>query len=288
MDNVFSTYHPAVAFIFLACAIVFSMAAMHPVYVAISFAGAFITSCVTRGFKHTARSLVWIVPMWLVVTIANPLFSAMGSTEVLRFGLFAIYAESLLYGACAGGMLASVFLWFSSYSACMNSDNSLALFGNIAPVVTLMITQVMRLVPQFVARGRSVALVQDAVSAAAPRTKKQKRDGRFRIVSILMGWGMEDGIERSSAMRARGYDCGARRTTYKRYRFASADVAVVAVVATFALVNAALVYIACSQYQFYPTASVLVAWWGYIPYALMMLVPVALYVKEWWLWRSLK
>lgn len=288
MDNVFSTYHPAVAFVFLACAIVFSMAAMHPVYVAISFAGAFITSCVTRGFKHTARSLVWIVPMWLIVTIANPLFSAMGSTEVLRFGLFAIYAESLLYGACAGGMLASVFLWFSSYSACMNSDNSLALFGNIAPVVTLMITQVMRLVPQFVARGRSVALVQDAVSAAAPRTKKQKRDGRFRIVSILMGWGMEDGIERSSAMRARGYDCGARRTTYKRYRFASADVAVVAVVATFALVNAVLVYIACSQYQFYPTASVLVAWWGYIPYALMMLVPVALYVKEWWLWRSLK
>ncbi len=288
MDNVFSTYHPAVAFIFLACAIVFSMAAMHPVYVVISFAGAFITSCVTRGFKRTARSLVWIVPMWLIVTIANPLFSSMGSTEVLRFGLFAIYAESLLYGACAGGMLASVFLWFSSYSACMNSDNSLALFGNIAPVVTLMITQVMRLVPQFVARGRSVALVQDAVSAAAPRTKKQKRDGRFRIVSILMGWGMEDGIERSSAMRARGYDCGARRTTYKRYRFSSADAAVVAVTATFALVNAVLVYTACSQYQFYPTASVLVAWWGYIPYALMMLVPVALYVKEWWLWRSLK
>ena len=288
MDNVFSTYHPAVAFIFLACAIVFSMAAMHPVYVVISFAGAFITSCVTRGFKRTARSLVWIVPMWLIVTIANPLFSSMGSTEVLRFGLFAIYAESLLYGACAGGMLASVFLWFSSYSACMNSDNSLALFGNIAPVVTLMITQVMRLVPQFVARGRSVALVQDAVSAAAPRTKKQKRDGRFRIVSILMGWGMEDGIERSSAMRARGYDCGARRTTYKRYRFASADAAVVAVTATFALVNAVLVYTACSQYQFYPTASVLVAWWGYIPYALMMLVPVALHVKEWWLWRSLK
>lgn len=288
MDNVFSTYHPAVAFVFLACVIVFSMAAMHPVYVVVSFIGAFIMSCVTRGFKPTARSLTWIVPMWLIVTIANPLFSAMGSTEVLRFGLFAIYAESLLYGACAGGMLASVFLWFSSYSACMNSDNSLALFGNIAPVVTLMITQVMRLVPQFVARGRSVALVQDAVSAAAPRTKKQKRDGRFRIVSILMGWGMEDGIERSSAMRARGYDCGVRRTTYKRYRFASADAAVVAVVATFALVNAVLVYTACSQYQFYPTASVLVAWWGYIPYALMMLVPVALHVKEWWLWRSLK
>lgn len=288
MENVFSTYHPAVAFVFLTCVLVFSMAAMQPVYVLISFAGAFATSCVTRGFKHTVRSLLWIVPMWLVVTVANPLFSAMGSTEVVRFGLFAVYAESLLYGACSGGMLASVFLWFSSYSACMNSDHSLALFGNVAPVVTLIITQVMRLVPQFLSRGRSIVTVQDTVSAAAPRTKRQKRDGRLRVVSILMGWGMEDGIERSSAMRARGYDCGARRTTYKRYRFAADDMAVVAVIALFAAVNAVLAYAACSQYQFYPTASVLVAWWGYIPYALMMLIPVALYAKEWWLWRSLK
>ena len=288
MENVFSTYHPAVAFVFLACVLVFSMAAMQPVYVLISFAGAFATSCVTRGFKHTVRSLLWIVPMWLVVTVANPLFSAMGSTEVARFGLFAVYAESLLYGACSGGMLASVFLWFSSYSACMNSDHSLALFGNVAPVVTLMITQVMRLVPQFLSRGRSIVMVQDAVSAAAPRTKRQKRDGRLRVVSILMGWGMEDGIERSSAMRARGYDCGARRTTYKRYRFAADDMAVVAVIALFAAVNAVLAYVACSQYRFYPTASVLVAWWGYVPYALMMVIPVALCAREWWLWRSLK
>ena len=288
MENVFSTYHPAVAFVFLACALVFSMAAMQPVYVLISFAGAFATSCVTRGFGRTARSLLWIVPMWLIVTVANPLFSAMGSTEVFRFGLFAVYAESLFYGACSGGMLASVFLWFSSYSACMNSDRSLALFGNVAPVVTLMITQVMRLVPQFLSRGRSIVMVQDAVSAAAPRTRRQKRGGRIRVVSILMGWGMEDGIERSNAMRARGYDCGARRTMYKRYRLVASDTAVLMVVVLFAAINAVLVYIACSQYQFYPTASVLVAWWGYVPYALMMLIPVVLYAKEWWLWRSLR
>ncbi|MFR3273903.1 MAG: hypothetical protein ACLTQI_08945 [Slackia sp.] len=287
MENVFSTYHPAVAFVFLACVLVFSMAAMQPVYVLISFAGAFATSCVTRGFKHTVRSLLWIVPMWLVVTVANPLFSAMGSTEVARFGLFAVYAESLLYGACSGGMLASVFLWFSSYSACMNSDHSLALFGNVAPVVTLMITQVMRLVPQFLSRGRSIVMVQDAVSAAAPRTKRQKRDGRLRVVSILMA-GAWKTASSAAAMRARGYDCGARRTTYKRYRFAADDMAVVAVIALFAAVNAVLAYVACSQYRFYPTASVLVAWWGYVPYALMMLIPVALYAKEWWLWRSLK
>ena len=76
MDNVFSTYHPAVAFVFLACVIVFSMAAMHPVYVVISFIGAFIMSCVTRGFKPTARSLTWIVPTRCSPRWARPRCSA--------------------------------------------------------------------------------------------------------------------------------------------------------------------------------------------------------------------
>ena len=86
----------------------------------------------------------------------------------------------------------------------MNSANTMALFGNVLPIVSLMVSQVMRLVPQFVARGRGIAAAQDAVSAAAPQTKRQQTAGRLRIVSVLMGWGMEDGIERSDAMRAQG------------------------------------------------------------------------------------
>ena len=171
----------------------------------------------------------------------------------------------------------------------MNSDNSLALFGNIAPVVTLMITQVMR-VPS--PSSSTWLLRRPGARRRERRCAPNEEAEAGRQVQDCQhphGVGMEDGIERSSAMRARGYDCGARRTTYKRYRFASADAAVVAVVATFALVNAVLVYIACSQYRCLPDGERAgVAWWGYIPYALMMLVPVALYVKEWWLWRSLK
>lgn len=284
--NPFVTYHPAVAFVFLACAIVISMAALQPVFVALSFLGALACSVVCRGARATAGSFVWIVPLWLVVTIANPLFSASGSTEVLRIGVRAVYVESLVYGACSGGMLASVFLWFSSYAACMNSANTMALFGNVLPIVSLMVSQVMRLVPQFVARGRGIAAAQDAVSAAAPQTKRQQTAGRLRIVSVLMGWGMEDGIERSDAMRARGYDCGARRTTYKRYRFGRADASVLAAIVVLAAVAGACAAAVCLRFSFYPTLSGWGAWWAYLPYALLMAVPPALRFKEWLLWRS--
>ena len=284
--NPFATYHPAVAFVFLACAIVISMAALQPVFVALSFLGALACSVVCRGARATAGSFVWIVPLWLVVAIANPLFSASGSTEILRIGVRAVYAESLVYGACSGGMLASVFLWFSSYAACMNSANTMALFGNVLPIVSLMVSQVMRLVPQFVARGRGIAAAQDAVSAAAPQTKRQQTAGRLRIVSVLMGWGMEDGIERSDAMRARGYDCGARRTTYKRYRFGRADASVLAAIVVLAAVAGACAAAVCLRFSFYPTLSGWGAWWAYLPYALLMAVPSALRFKEWLLWRA--
>ena len=284
--NPFATYHPAVAFVFLACAIVISMAALQPVFVALSFLGALACSVVCRGALATAGSFVWIVPLWLVVAIANPLFSASGSTEILRIGVRAVYVESLVYGACSGGMLASVFLWFSSYAACMNSANTMALFGNVLPIVSLMVSQVMRLVPQFVARGRGIAAAQDAVSAAAPQTKRQQTAGRLRIVSVLMGWGMEDGIERSDAMRARGYDCGARRTTYKRYRFGRADASVLAAIVVLAAVAGACAAAVCLRFSFYPTLSGWGAWWAYLPYALLMAVPSALRFKEWLLWRS--
>lgn len=284
--NPFATYHPAVAFVFLACAIVISMAALQPVFVALSFLGALACSVVCRGARATAGSFVWIVPLWLVVAIANPLFSASGSTEILRIGVRAVYVESLVYGACSGGMLASVFLWFSSYAACMNSANTMALFGNVLPIVSLMVSQVMRLVPQFVARGRGIAAAQDAVSAAAPQTKRQQTAGRLRIVSVLMGWGMEDGIERSDAMHARGYDCGARRTTYKRYRFGRADASVLAAIVVLAAVAGACAAAVCLRFSFYPTLSGWGAWWAHLPYALLMAVPSALRFKEWLLWRS--
>ena len=288
MAHVFATYHPAVGFCFLACAIALTMAALHPVLSALSLAGALVCSCVTRGPRATGRSLLWALPLVALAVVLNPFFSASGSTEILRLGSRAVYLESLAYGACSGAMIAAVLLWFASYAACMSSEATLALFGTHAPTVSLMVSQVLRLVPQFVRRGHEISAVQGAISAAAPRGAAGAASDRLRAVSVLMGWGMEDGLARGDAMRARGYACGARRTAYRRYRFGRADACAIAMVMALALCAAAAAWYACARFSFYPRMALgaLGPAWAYAPYAALMLVPAALAAREWWLWRS--
>lgn len=286
MNCVFDTYHPLVPFAFFACALVCTMACMHPVYVGLSLAGALTCSMVCRGARATLLSLRWVVPLCLIVAAANPFFVASGSTELLRIGQRAVYAEALAYGLCSGGMFAAVFLWFASYSACLDSERSLALFGNALPVVTLMVSQVLRLVPQFVSRGRAVIAVQQAASAAVARTKRERAAARIRVVNVLMGWGMEDALERSGAMRSRGYQCGAKRTVYQRFRIGIPDISALACLAVLAAATAACAFSELTGFSFYPTLSALGPWPRFVPYALLMLFPVALFAIDWWRWRS--
>lgn len=285
MRNPFLTYHPVVAFVYLACAIAFSMAVMQPMFVALSLMGAIACSCVTRGVRRTVRTFVGMALLALIVAVANFAFVASGSTELFRVGVRAFYLESLVYGVCSGCMLASVLLWFSSYAASMDSDASMALFGNVAPTVTLMVSQVMRLVPQFVSRGRDIVASQDAVTSAETKSKRDAASDRLRAVSVLAGWGMEDGLVRGDAMRARGYGCGVRRTTYKRHRIRRTDVAALVAIGVLALASALCAWVAVSKFSFYPALSGFAPLWAYVPYVLLMAIAPALALKEWLQWR---
>ncbi|WP_307983174.1 hypothetical protein [uncultured Senegalimassilia sp.] len=183
-------------------------------------------------------------------------------------------------------MFAAVFLWFASYSACLDSQRTMMLFGRLLPVVTLMVSQVLRLVPQFVSRGRAVLAAQNAASAATAQTKCEKAAARLRVVNVLMGWGMEDSLERSDAMRARGYNCGAKRTSYRRFRIGRADVCVLVCLFFLVAASVACAVVELSGYAFYPTMKAIGPWWHFVPYVLFMLFPVALSVLDWWRWRS--
>ena len=285
MNNPFSTYHPAVAFAFLACAIALSMAALQPVVSALSLAGAFACACVTRGWRHAVRMLGFVAVAVVIVAAANMLFSSNGDTALFRVGGRAFTFEPLAYGLSSGLMLASVLMWFSSFSACIGSDASMALFAGAAPTVALMVSQVMRLVPQFVSRGRDIVAVQTAVSSAAADTKRAAASDRLRAVSVLAGWGLEDGLVRGDAMRARGYGCGVRRTTYRCYRIRRADAAVIAATIALGCLSAAGELAAMSGFSFYPVLDGFAPWWVYAPYVLFMALPAGLALRERLLWR---
>lgn len=286
----FDLFHPVVALCYFAVMLVLSMTAMQPVYLGISLASALAYGAVLRGWRATGRSLAWQLPLVAAVALANLAFSAVGSTELFRIGSRAFYLESLVYGACMGVMLACVVALFSNATRVLTSDKVMALFGGVAPTMGLMLSMAARLVPQFVRRGDGIADVERACTAARPAERPAGRlgavRGYLRRTSVLMGWSMEDSLETSGAMKARGWGSVPRRTTYARYRFRRFDAAALVCGGALALLAAAAAWAACAQFRFYPTIGGLAPWWNYAPYALFACLPLAITAKEHLRWRA--
>ncbi|MBE6469411.1 MAG: energy-coupling factor transporter transmembrane protein EcfT [Coriobacteriaceae bacterium] len=275
----FSTAHPAVPGAYLVVTLALTMFGMQPVLVAISAAGGLAFGCCVEGPAALASALRWQLPFLLIVAVLNPLFSAAGATELFRLGLRAVYLESVCYGLVMGGLLIASVLWFRAGAALVSREGVLSLMGNALPVIALMISMVMRLIPRFVRQGRAVIAVQDVVGRGRVSRLDAVR-GRLRASSVLMGWAMEDSLETADAMRARGWDVPARRTVYARHRFTASDAVALAAIACGGAVAAVLAWLAVSQYRFFPTMSALRPWWGYAVHACWMLVPTVLHVVE--------
>lgn len=275
----FSMSHPAVPALYMVLTLGLTMFSMQPVLIALSLAGGLAYGLATRGAARTLGALRWQLPVILIIAVLNPLFSASGSTELFRIGMRAVYLESMVYGLCMGGLFVASVLWFEAAASMLGYDKVLALLGNAAPVIALMISMCMRLIPQFLRHGRTVLAVQDAIDVPG-RAPADPVRSRLRASSVLMGWGMEDSLERADTMRSRGWSAATRRTTYARYRLGHSDVAALVGLALFGVATAAVAWTATMQYSFYPQLSVPAPWPGYVVYAAWMVLPCALHASD--------
>ena len=155
-------------------------------------------------------------------------------------------------------------LWFCAAASLLPFDKVMALFGNAAPTLALMVSMCMRLIPKFIRQGRLVSAVQGAMEPGTfgARAAADAMRLRLRLSTVLMGWGMEDSLQTADAMRARGWGAAGRRSTYTRYRFTATDAAALVVLALAGSFVAALAVAATAQFSFYPTTSRLVVWWA--------------------------
>ena len=122
-------------------------------------------------------------------------------------------------------------------------------------------------------KAQTVRAATLSTTAAAPQGS---RDRGVRVADQLMSWSMEDSIERADAMRARGWGAADRRSCYLPDSFRNSDALALAGIVLLAAASALLVFVACSQWHFYPTMPRLVAWWGYVPYMVLALLPTVL------------
>ena len=171
----FDACHACVPAALFASILLLTMFSVQPVLVALSLTGALAFSALARGPRATLLGLRWQLPMLALVCLANPLFSASGSTLLLRLGPVCVYAESLAYGAVMGALMVSVVVWFEGAAAVLTQDRLLSLGRGGSSSVALVVSMASQLTPQLLRRSRGVEASLSACSAAGPRPGLRER-----------------------------------------------------------------------------------------------------------------
>lgn len=286
----FDSSHPSVPAAYLAGALLLTMFGLEPILIAISLAGALALSLCARGMRATRRTLAWLVPMALLITLINPLFSASGATLVLQVGRLKVRAESLAFGACMGGLFCATVLWCECAVRVLTHDRLLALAGGAVPTVALMASMTSRLVPQVLARFRDVTDARAAATVAGPTgvaaTLRARVADVARTSGVLLAWSLSDSLDTADSMRARGWASTRARTSYRPYRMTSHDILALAGVLVLLAAAAWCAWSIAVPFHFYPRLSPPATPWRYLPCAAYVAIPTFLHLKEALAWRE--
>lgn len=290
MRDIFSDYHPFINLVYFLAVIAFSMFFMHPVFLALSCICSFIYSVKLKGKKAVKFNIVGMVPMAVIVALMNAVFNNNGATAlfILPWGK-AFTLQSLIYGLFTGLMLVSVIIWFSCYNIVMTSDKFIFLFGKLIPSVSLILSMVLRFVPNFVNQVKAISTAQRCIGRDVSHGKLMEKAGHgVKLISVLTTWSLENAIISADSMRSRGYDLKGR-TSFSIYKWSFRD----KVVLVLLLACIGLVFFGVSQggnsFSGYPRIVVgeltPARLTGYLAYGFLCLVPVLVAVYDEIHWR---
>lgn len=222
--DTFSSYHPAVNFLYFTEVLLFSMFFMHPVCLIISLIGSVCYTVNMNGQKGVLFTLKFALPMLLITALVHPAFGHEGATILYYLPTGnPLTLESVLYGIAAGLMMAAVLIWFSCYNAVMTSDKFVYLFGRVIPALSLVLSMTLRFVPKFKAQLTVVAEAQASIGRDASQGSLWQRTKKAAtILSIMVTWALENAIETADSMKSRGYGLPGR-TAFSIYAFDGRD-----------------------------------------------------------------
>lgn len=223
-ENIFDNFvNPVVSFAFFALAIIFSMFFAHPLLLLVSLICALSLNLLLSG-RNALKSLVRLLPLFLLVIIINPLFNTGGETVLFTYFGRAFTLEALLYAGVSATMLLTVLLWFSSYNIVMTSDKFIYLFGKMIPSISLVLSMVLRLVPSYERKLAAIGNARKCVGKGVTDAEnaRGKIESGALMVSVLTSWAFEGALMTADSMRSRGYGTSPR-TSFARYSFRGSD-----------------------------------------------------------------
>lgn len=284
----FENLHPICILLYFAAVIGLTLTCFHPVMLLVSLLGALAFLIRLKGGHGAVRHLSFVIPMSLLVAIANPLINHRGVTLLGLFLNQWITLEAIAYGITAGLSLAALILWFGCYSEVMTSEKFLYLFGKIAPASALLISMALQLVPKL---NRQLTEIRESQEMLRPERKNLsgKLGTALRHTSTLVGWSLEGAVEQTDSMKARGYGLK-RRTTFHLFHFDSRDLRFFcSVMILFGVCVIARAF-GHGTMEFYPRMDAVITGQSgillYILFGMLAFLPAILEGKEALVWRS--
>ena len=284
----FENLHPICILIYFVAVIGLTLVCFHPVMMVVSLMGAFSFLLRLKGGKGAGQQFRFVIPMFLLVAVANPLINHRGGTLLGMFLNQWITLEAIAYGITAGLSLAALILWFGCYSEVMTSEKFLYLFGKIAPSSALLISMALQLVPKL---NRQLTEIKESQEMLRPAKKNfaGKLGTAIRHTSTLVGWSLEGAVEQTDSMKARGYGLK-RRTTFHLFHFDSRDFRFLCGVLMLSGVCVIARAFGHGHMEFYPRMDAVITGESgivlYFLFGVLAFLPAILEGKEALVWRS--
>lgn len=328
MTDEFSRYHPVVNLIFYLLVLGTTMFQMSVGLVFISLFSAVVYYFMlkkTEGLKYCAV----VVGIIIVSAIINPLFSHKGGT--LLFYLFTgnpVTLESIIYGLISAIIIGAMLLWFSTFNQVMGVERILGAIGKVLPNVSLLITMIMRFIPQYTRHQRKVSMVnkvnkrnygekinllnrektekENVIEAHIGQKKKnyieeckkqKKKNGIDKIIDSIKEGSRTFSITTTWALENSIYTADSmkargfgtgRRTNYSNYKFQKRDYLLMGWLVILWLVVVFSLEREKVYTYYYPFIQVKNNVVVYLIYGLLCLTPVLINVKEEIRWLILK
>jgi len=218
----FQNIHPVTAFIYFVCVLLIAMFIGHPIILAESLVGAVLFCLMLECGKGFLKNMAFYIPLFLLVSLTNPLFSHNGMTPLFFMNGNPVTLEAVLYGVAISAMLVGVIYWFKCYSFIFTSDKFLYLFGKIIPKLSLILSMALRFIPMFQAQIKRVNKTQKAMGLYTSKSLVDRFRSATRVFYVMIQWSLENAVETGNSMRARGYGLKGR-THFSLFRFTARD-----------------------------------------------------------------
>ena len=276
--DAFSKCHPAVNFLFFVGAIGLSVVIQHPAFLLAGILAGAVYYLLLTG-KKGFRTMLFLLPMFLILTAVNPLLNTLGATPLFYVFGRPYTLEALYYGGALACIFVIVMLWFGCYNRVLTSDKFTSLFGGLIPAISLLLVMVLRLIPNFIRKCQQIMGARKSLGKGTGCTTGEKlRDG-VTVLGALTGWALEGSVVTGDSMRARGYGA-AKRSSFMIYRMKTGDWALAAVMVALLALTVTALCLGQGAAVFVPTADIAPVSWGLAAYTGYLLIPTVLHGKE--------